>query len=64
MSVNIDYYKLQDALEHIKVVCEKHEAEGCVGCPLGSKYGTCQLATHPKTWQTRHPDTDAFRVLE
>lgn len=62
--MNIDYRKLQDSLEEIKKVCEQHEEVGCVGCPLGSKYGTCQLAICPTTWQTRHPETDAFRVLE
>ena len=64
MYQNIDYTKLQDALEEIKRVCEAHEGEGCVRCPIGDKYGTCRLAIHPVTWRTRHPETDAFRVLE
>lgn len=62
--MNIDYDKLQDSLEYIKAVCEAQEGTGCVGCPLGDKYGTCRLAIHPCTWKPRHPDADPFRVLE
>jgi hypothetical protein len=63
MQKNIDYDKLQDSLEYIKIVCE-NQKNGCEGCPLGDKYGICRLAISPKEWIPRHPDTDAFRVLE
>lgn len=59
-----DYDKLQDALETIKITCEKHESVGCSGCPLGDKDGQCKLAIHPTVWRPRHPKTDVFRVLE
>lgn len=63
--IKVDYDKLQDALETIKGVCEAHtEEEGCSNCPLGDKYGTCRLSICPAKWQPRHPETDAFRVLE
>lgn len=60
----IDYNKLQDALEVIKTVCENHTKAGCARCPLGDKYGQCQLAICPTEWKPRHPETDVFRVLE
>ena len=63
MCKEINYDKLQDSLEYIKFVCE-NQKNGCVGCPLGDKYGICRLAISPAHWIPRHPDTDAFRVLE
>lgn len=63
--LNIDYNKLQDALEEIKSVCElAQENDGCCGCPLGNKYGTCQIGTIPQNWCPRNPETHAFRCLE
>lgn len=64
MHENIDYDKLQDALETIKNVCETSNQKGCSNCPLGDKFGTCRLMTRPDLWVPRHPDTHAFRVLE
>lgn len=61
---NVDYDKLQDALELIKTVCENFLEEGCSSCPLGDKTGICKLGICPKEWSPRHPLTDAFRVLE
>ena len=61
--MTIDFDKLQDALEHIKRLCEDQQ-NGCVGCPLGDKYGTCKLSIAPTEWRPRHPKTDVFRVLE
>lgn len=60
----IDYDQLQDALEHIKIVCEEQGKNGCSSCPLGDKNGFCRLAICPQNWTLRHPDTDVFRVLE
>lgn len=63
MFENINYDKLQDSLEYIKTICE-NQKNGCVGCPLGDKYGLCRLAISPQEWEPRNPQTDAFRVLE
>ena len=61
----IDYDKLQDSLERIKMVCEDcQESTGCEGCPLGDRLGDCMVKQmYPKDWRVRHPKTDAFRVL-
>lgn len=61
---NIDYGKLQDSLETIKTICEDHIKDGCNECPLGDRHGTCKLSICPCEWMVRHPETDAFRVLE
>jgi len=61
----IDYDKLQDSLEHIKTLCEDaQEGGGCVACPLGTSDAGCMLRKCPNRWTVRHPETDAFRVLE
>ena len=62
----IDYDKIQDSLEYIKSICEyAQEDGGCANCHLGSRYGSCLIATSmPKSWTPRHPETDVFRVLE
>lgn len=65
MPNNIDYDKLQDALEVIKALCENQQNEsGCTGCPIGDKNGFCRLGICPLKWHPRHPETDVFRVLE
>lgn len=64
MEPKIDYSRLQDALETIKTVCESKIKEGCATCPLGDKNNMCKLGICPAEWKPRHPDTDAFRVLE
>lgn len=61
--MDINYNKLQDALEYIKSVCE--HAESCKECPLGCAEDVCQLrCTSPIDWEPRHPKTHPFRVLE
>lgn len=61
---NIDYDKLQDALERIKMTCEGNQEEGgCAQCPLGASGGDCMLRKMPKQWNIRHPETDVFRML-
>ena len=61
---NINYDKLQDGLEYIRKICENaQENGGCKACPLGNNNDECQLARFPMKWQTRHPETDVFRVL-
>ena len=61
---NEKYGKLYDALELIKIICEQHFEDGCAQCPLGDKSGSCCLKICPKEWRTRHPDTDAFRMID
>lgn len=62
---NVDYDKLQDALEEVKKVCEDHIGEeGCDNCPLGGKDGECLLqCLRPVEWAPRNPRINAFRVL-
>lgn len=60
----VDYDKLQDSLEFIKITCENHIKDGCAFCPLGDKNGICRLSICPAEWRPRHPATDVFRVLE
>lgn len=61
----INFDKLQDALEYIKIICEEQqEKRGCAGCPLGSEDGICRLGNCPLTWKPRHPEVDGTdRVL-
>lgn len=60
----INYDKLQDGLEYIRSVCEYAQNEGgCKFCPLGNREGECLLKSYPLKWETRHPETDVFRVL-
>ena len=60
----VNYDTLQDALEQIKMTCERYSPDGCAACPLGDKHGICRLSISPKEWLVRHPASDAFRVLE
>ena len=61
--MEINYNKLQDALECIKGVCEQFEY--CMDCPLGCAENFCLLRKlAPTDWEPRHPKTHPFRVLE
>lgn len=64
-NTNTNYNELQDALEYIKMTCERHtDDDGCAHCPLGTAAGFCMLAKRPKSWRVRNPETDVFRALE